>query len=183
VSLAEWGKALERAWQLNYPDPPISLVDSTIGFIRAVIQGEPSMKNGIFKGRALTDVQFGETTNGHPQLAIVMRMLAENQTQDATTFLIFSPESAPYSFDRLRALGWEGNDLTNLKGIDKNEVDVRVWTDDYQGKPQVKCEIIGGGRVTLAKPLSKEAFAAKVAALTGAPVGGAGGSRKSEIPF
>jgi hypothetical protein len=140
------------------------------------------MKFGIFKAKAVFDsIQYGETTNGHPQIAVNMRMDAEGTPQDAGTFLIFSPESAPYSFARLRSLGWEGTDLTNLKGIDKNTVYVRVWQDSYDGKPQIKCEILSGGSLTLAKPLSKEAFAAKVAALTGAPVGGQGGAAK--VPF
>src|ERR1700682_4109146 len=142
------------------------------------------MKFGLFKGKAVLDsVQSNETTNGYPQLAVVMRMKTEDgSTQDATTFLIFSAESAPYSFERLRALGWEGNDLRNLKGIDKNEVDVRVFSQDYQGKPQVKCEILsGGGKVTLQNPTSLDSFAAKVAALTG--VGGGSGSGKVSPPF
>ncbi len=142
------------------------------------------MKTGIFRGKAvLESVQYGDTSNGHPQIAINMRMRVDDkgEMQDATTFLIFSQESAPYSFERLRRLGWEGSDLTNLKGIDKNEVDVRVWQDTYDGKPQIKCEIGTGGTVTLSKPTSKEAFAAKVAAITGAPVGGGGAQPKA--PF
>lgn len=138
------------------------------------------MKYGIFKGRAIKDtIQYGESQGGHPQIAVVMRMRVDDSAQELTTFLIFSPESAPYSFDRLRAMGWEGNDLSNLAGIDKNEVDVRVFAEEYQGKAQVKCKIMGGGRVTLAKPMDPKTFAARVAAITGAPVGGqsAGGSK------
>jgi hypothetical protein len=126
------------------------------------------MKFGIFKAHAIAgSEQYGETTNGHPQIALVFHMKVDGSTQDASTFLIFSPESAPYSYERLRACGWEGNDLTDLKGIDKNEVDLKVWQDSYEGKPQIKVEIVGGGKVTMAKPLSKEAFAAKVRAVTG----------------
>jgi hypothetical protein len=142
------------------------------------------MKFGIFKARAVLGTeQFGETSNGHPQLALMFRMKIDDHgsTQEASTFLIFSPESAPYSYERLRACGWEGNDLTDLKGVDKNEVDLKIWEDSYQGKPQVKVEIMGGGKVTMAKPLSKEAFAAKVKALTGG--GGAPATGGSRPPF
>lgn len=142
------------------------------------------MKFGIFKARAvLGSEQYGDTTGGHPQIAINLRMKTEDgSVQEVTTFLIFSAPSAPYSFERLRAMGWEGNDLTSLKGIDKNEVDVRIWEENYEGKPQLKVEIMGGGRVQMSKPTSKEAFAAKVAAITGQG-GGAPAAGTSKPPF
>jgi len=99
-------------------------------------------------------------------------MRTVDEPQESTTFLIFSPDSAPYSFDRLRALGWKGNDLNDLTGVDTNAVATRYWVEEYQGKPQNKCEIMGGSRVTLAKPIDQKSFAARVAALTGQPVGG-----------
>jgi hypothetical protein len=145
------------------------------------------MKYGIFKARAVKDlVQFGETDNenAYPQLAVVMRMTAEGETQESTTFLIFSPDAAPYAFERLKSLGWSPkveNDISDLTGIDKNEVDVRCWLDDYKGKPQPKCEILsGGGRVKLARPVDPKTFAARVAAITGKPVAG---STSSKAPF
>jgi hypothetical protein len=142
------------------------------------------MKFGIFKARAVKDlVQYGESANGHPQMALVMRAkMDDGSVQEQTTFLIFSSDAAPYSFDRLRSLGWKGSDLTDLTGIDANEVDVRVFSEEYQGKAQIKCEIIGGGRVTLAKPMDPKSFAARVAAITGAPVAG-GTIDKQRPPF
>jgi len=138
------------------------------------------MKFGIFKARAVKEAtQYGESQGGHPQMALLMRAkLDDGSAQEQTTFLIFSPDAAPYSFDRLRALGWKGQDLTDLSGIDANEVDIRVFSEEYQGKAQVKCEIMGGGRVTLAKPMDPKTFAARVAAITGAPVTSGGVSSK-----
>jgi hypothetical protein len=142
------------------------------------------MKFGTFKARAVKgSEQYGETKNAYPQIAVTMRMdLGDGNSQDWTTYLIFSPDAAPYSFERLRALGWKGNDLSQeLVGIDANEVDVRMFSEDYNGKPQSKCEIVaGGGTVKLDKPISREAFAAKVKAISGVQgsIGGAGGSAK-----
>jgi hypothetical protein len=129
------------------------------------------MRVGIFPAKAVKDaIQFGETNNGTLQMAVVMRTVDE--PQESTTFLFFSPEAAPYSFDRLRSLGWKGADLNDLTGIDTNAVATRYWVEEYQGKPQNKCEIMGGSRVTLSKPMDQKSFAARVAALTGQPVGG-----------
>jgi hypothetical protein len=137
------------------------------------------MKLGTFKGRAVKgSVQYGDSPGGHPQISLIMRMEIPGGSQDATTFLVFSEDNAPYCWERLRALGFKGDDLSQeLVGID-NEVDVVMKADDYQGKTQVKCEIVaGGGLVKMAKPTSREVFAAKVKAITGgsagaAPVGG-----------
>jgi len=130
--------------------------------------------------------QFGETSGNWPQIALTMRMNADGETQDSTTYLIFSPDAAPYSFARLRALGWTGKDIESIAkdgvpGIDKNEVDVKIWSDTYQGKPQTKCEIMTGGTPTLAKPTDKGVFAKRVAEIMGQSTAVAKG--KVEAPF
>jgi hypothetical protein len=144
------------------------------------------MKLGTFKGRAVKGTeQYGDTKNGYPQIALTMRMAIDGGTQDGVTFLIFSPESAPYSFERLRALGWKGSDLSQeLVGIDANEVDVNVRSEEYNGKTQYKVDIVsGGGTVKLDKPISREAFAAKVKAIAGAPGGAAPAGGGVRPPF
>jgi hypothetical protein len=137
------------------------------------------MRLGTFKGRAVKgSEQYGDTSNGYPQIALTIRMQIEGGTQDSTTFLIFSPDAAPYSWERLRACGFKGTDLSQeLVGIDSNEVDVNVRSEMYEGKAQIKCDIVAGGLVKLSKPTSREEFARKVAAITGTPAaGGSGGS-------
>jgi hypothetical protein len=103
-----------------------------------------------------------------PQIAVD---LAFPDGSSMTTFLFFSPGSAPYSFQRLTALGWKGKgpqDLANLSGIDQNEVDVEVREDEYDGKVRLKAEILTGpGRVVIEKTVDPASFAARVAALTG----------------
>lgn len=144
------------------------------------------MKFGFFQGRAVKEsVQYGESSKGNPELVFMMRMKLEDGggTQDVPTRLYFSSDAAPFSFARLRELGWEGSNLADLVGIDKNEVPVRVWQDTYEGKPQIKCEIGGGPGVTTQNPMSKEAFAAKVAALTGTPVAGSAKPGKANVPW
>jgi len=144
------------------------------------------MEFGIFKGRAVAgSEQFGETTNGNLQIALTMRMtVREGLTQEWATVLIFSPESAKYSRERLVLLGWDGKvgDVTDLRGIDKNEVDVRLWQDSYQGKAQIKCEIMTGARMTFDKPLTKDEFKRRLAAMTGHSAAGGSGD-KPDIPF
>jgi len=139
------------------------------------------LKPGRYKARAVRgSEQYGEAgDNATPQIAIDMQVPSLNRT--LTTFLFFSSAAAPYSYERLRALGWEDSQgLENLAAIDRNEVEVNVTTETYQGKLQVRCDIAtGNGKVTLQKTVDKKSFAARVKAITGSggaapplPVGG-----------
>jgi len=109
---------------------------------------------GIYKGRGIAgSEQYGHTSKGNPQIAID---LATNAGR-LTTFLYFSDEAAPFSIERLRALGWEGDDLSSLVGIDRHEVDVSVKYDVYQGKQQMKVEILSGGRFVMQQQMDDQA--------------------------
>ena len=135
------------------------------------------MKAGRFKGKAIPQsIQYGEAGESKT-LQIAVDLTIPELERTCTTFLYFSQAAAPYSFERLRALGWKGDDIRNLAGIDANEVDVEVRNESYQGKTQWRVEILTGpGRVTLSNTLDKEAFAARLKAVMGntAPTGGAG---------
>ncbi len=102
---------------------------------------------GTYKGRGVAgSAQTGRSSNGTEQVAIDLEIPALGRT--LTTFLYFSEDAAPYALDRLAALGWEESDDPTFPGIDKNEVDVRVWYDEYRGEEKLKVEIVtAGGRV------------------------------------
>ena len=148
---------------------------------------------GTYKGRGVTgSEQYGTTSKGNDQIVLDID-LVELGTR-VSTFLVFSDNSAAFSIDRLRALGWEGNDLLNLVGIDRNEVDVLVKYELYQGEQKMKVEIMtGGGRVTLQDQMNdtgKRAFAArfnKLAAVAGGQAPGARptgqGSDPTSFPY
>lgn len=103
-----------------------------------------------------------------PQIAVDL-MFPDGSS--ITTFLFFSAGAAPYSFQRLTALGWKGKgaqDLANLTGIGTNEVDVEVREEEYDGKVRLKAEILTGpGRVVIEKTVDPASFAARVGALVG----------------
>lgn len=80
---------------------------------------------GYYPGRAIAgSEQYGRTSGGHDQ--IVLDLDIPSLGRKLTTFLTFSDASAQYSLDRLRACGWAGDDVTNLAGIDANEVDIGI---------------------------------------------------------
>jgi hypothetical protein len=141
---------------------------------------------GQYKAKAVKgSAQLGETeSGGNLQIAIDMDVKGPDGKSlgQMTTFLYFTAGAAPYSYERLRALGWKGlgpDDIDKLDDLDTNEVDVRVTVpEQYKAADgttkmgQSKLEILtGAGKVTIAKKLDPATFKARLRAL-----GGSGGS-------
>lgn len=152
-----------------------------------------TIEAGFYKGRAIAgSEQYGFTNKGDEQ--IVLQFDVPEIATTLSTFLYFSEKAAPFAIERLRACGWRGNDVTNLDGIDANEVVLQVKYETYEGEQKMKVEIkANGGRVTLDRPLddkAKRQFAARMKALASAPskdyvrgqVSGPG-AVDDEIPF
>jgi len=126
------------------------------------------IENGMYTARAIFgSEQYSADSKGELLLAIDMQFEggeAEGTVMTAT--LSFSGKAAEYSVKKLRAMGWTGNDVSNLDGIDATPVQVRVFTETFDGKSTQKCDIaIGGGGTFRFKAAcddrQKKAFAAK----------------------
>lgn len=87
----------------------------------------------------------------------------------ATIPLSFAPKAQRFSIERLRACGWSGKDVRKLDGIEKNEIDVSIALDQFEGKVRWKCEIMTrGGTFELSHPMTEtdlDAFAEDVLAV------------------
>lgn len=146
-----------------------------------------TIEAGIYKCRGIAgSEQYGSTTNGNDQIALNLDLFEIGQ--QVTTFLVFTDASAQFGIDRLRALGWEGDDLSNLAGIDKAEAQVQIKYEEYQGKQQMRVQILTGGGVVLQNQMndaSKRAFAAKFKSLATASRAGTAKPAGSgaEFPF
>lgn len=137
---------------------------------------EERVEPGFYKGRAIAgSEQYGTTKKGDEQIAIDVEIPSLGCSY--TTFLYFTEAAAPYAIERLRACGWQGNDISKLAGIDKNEITVGIKYETYQGKERMKIDIAtGGGRVQLENPLderAKRAFAARMQSFLKGAGGGA----------
>lgn len=147
-----------------------------------------NIKAGVYKGRVIKQpdgswAQYGESANGNPEMLLDLELNLDDKgnKQRVTTPMYFSAAAAEYSFSRLRACGWEGSDLSDLTGVDKNEIDIEVRHEVYDGDGEMKTKIqimSGGGRFNTAKPVDAKSFAAKVAALTGTQAPAASGAPK-----
>lgn len=130
-------------------------------------------KVGIYKGRAVKGAdgswaQYGKRENGNHELLLNVKLEIDGGALVRTVPLYFSQAAAPYSLERLRALGWKGENLANLDGIETNEVDVEVTQEQYDGKTRNKYNIMtGAGRFTTENPQSPAMWAAEVNAAIG----------------
>ena len=122
---------------------------------------------GFHKGRIIAgSEQFGTTKNGTDQ--IVLDVDLTDLRRQVSVVLFFSEKAAPYALEKLRACGWTGDDVTQLSGIDANEITVVVKYEVFEGKERLRADIATtGGRITLESPMdapAKRGFAARMKA-------------------
>lgn len=108
---------------------------------------------------------LGKTKGGHPQLGVELQVTEDNCLGERITWYgYFTDKSKEITFRTLRTLGWEGDDLSDLRGIDKNEVRVLVAEEEYEGKHTLKVKGIyplgGAGLVNPMTEAEAKAFAA-----------------------
>ena len=124
----------------------------------------------IYKGRGVKEtVQHGRNENTGTDQTVVELFIPELE-RSVSTILYWSEKAAPFAIERLRALGWDNDDPTNMSGIDQNEVDVRIFYETYEGTERMKAEIVtGGGRIVIQEfgDADKRAFKARVQAMMG----------------
>lgn len=99
---------------------------------------------GRHKARGVAGSEvFGKSSTGNDQVQV---SLALSETgQRVTTFLSFSEKAKPYSMERLYALGWQPGSEESLPGIDRNEVEIDIKYEMYNGKESMKVDIVTGG--------------------------------------
>lgn len=158
----------------------------------------PIKPSDNYEGQAVQgSLQYGEATGGGLQIAINMEVYEPGSNRSLgqmTTFLYFTENAAVYSYERLRAMGWQGkgpDDIDNIGDIYKIRVPVRVtvpeqYKDAYGALKMgaSKLEInVGAGTVTLQKPVDPATFKARLKLLGGTSSGGSASGNGNAPPF
>jgi hypothetical protein len=55
-----------------------------------------------------------------------------------TWYGYFTEKTAERTLESLRYMGWAGDDVTDIQGLDKNKVQLVIEHDEYQGKTKAK---------------------------------------------
>lgn len=146
----EWDQNEGREEQSSYRMPPV----------------------GKWKARAV-EAALGYTSKNTPQVAVAFRFLEGECTGDIITYYgFFSDKTQEKTLEGLRHCGWTGDDLSDLSGIDANEVYIVVEHEDGQdGKAYAKVRWINSGLsggAALANRMSPDEAKAFAASMKGA---------------
>jgi hypothetical protein len=125
---------------------------------------------GTYRARAVS-AALGETSTGSEQVAVEFELLdvEGNAGPHIVWYGYFTEKTVKTTIKALRTCGWTGDLLTDLSGIDTNEVSLVIEEESDQNgrmRPRVRwVNAPGGAGLSLKAPLDGEkarAFAAKM---------------------
>jgi hypothetical protein len=121
---------------------------------------------GTFKARA-KEWALGHSKNGKEQVAVLFEITqGEHAGKSYTWFGFFTDQTTDRTLDSLRHCGWDGDNFVELKGLDANEVEIVIDTDEYEGKPRTKVQWVNRpSRLAMREQMSGQevsAFAARM---------------------
>jgi hypothetical protein len=93
---------------------------------------------GYYRARAV-EYALGKTQNGTRQVAVRFEVLDEQGApggERVTWYGYFTEKTAERTLESLQYCGWEGDDVTDLTGIERNEVQIVVEHEEYEGENQ-----------------------------------------------
>jgi hypothetical protein len=94
---------------------------------------------GRYKARGVEGV-LARTSSGREQLAVLIEITdGEYAGHQYTWYAHFTDKTIERDFESLRHLGWETDDLTDLRGIDANEVSITIEHEtDQHGEARAR---------------------------------------------
>lgn len=120
---------------------------------------------GTYIARAVS-AELGETKAGNPQIAVEFDTGTDGRI---TWFGYFTEKAQERTLQALRYCGWCGIDLTDLSGIDRNDVELVVEHESYEGKTRAKVQWVNKlGGIGLKSKMSPDKAAAFAARMKGA---------------
>ncbi len=123
---------------------------------------------GVFRARGVSG-GLGLTAGQKEQVVVDFVLLNDDNTEGThiAWYGYFTEKTMDRTIESLRICGWTGDDLTNLAGIDANEVELVIGQEPYDGKMYTKVRWVNrpGGGVSIKAPLPPDAaksFAARM---------------------
>src|SRR5688500_1276083 len=111
------------------------------------------IKEGTYTAKGV-EAKLGFTAAGKEQVAVRLRL---SSGEGITYFGYFTEKTTERTLESLRHLGWAGEDLFDLSGIDQNEVEIVVEHEEYEtdsGELKTSAKVrwinaIGGGGIAM----------------------------------
>lgn len=100
---------------------------------------------GTFKARGV-EAALDRAGTGTEQIGVMLSITeGEHAGESITWYGFFTEATAERTIKALRLLGWQGDDLTDLTGIDVNEVSIVIeHEEDNKGKVHARVKWING---------------------------------------
>ena len=115
--------------------------------------------NGRYRARGV-QAALGKTSKGGEQVAVEFQVYdAEGVPGESITWYgYFTEKTFERTIESLRLCGWTGNDLSDLSGVDANEVSLTIENEEYNGTTRSKVQWVNapGAGLTLKEQLSPE---------------------------
>jgi len=110
---------------------------------------------------------MSESQQHVPMIVVLFDILTEGAAESALNWRgSFSDGAADRTIESMRHCGWEGDDLTQLEGLDRNEVELVVEDEEYEGKTYAKVQWVNKPRSLSVKNVLEgdklKAFAAEM---------------------
>lgn len=121
---------------------------------------------GQYRARGVS-AQLGFTNADKEQVAISFALLQPGfEGQHMPYYGTFSEKALEHTLKALRACGWKGVDLSDLSGIDANEVVLVIEHETFEGVTRAKVKWVNDGTAGLLKkvmdPAAAKSFAQRM---------------------
>lgn len=140
---------------------------------------------GRYKARGVEGA-LSTTSKGNPQVAVLLEITQDgpHKGETYTWYGHFTEKTEERTFESLRYLGWAGDDLTDLRGIDANEVSITIGHEEDEGGktyPRVRWINAAGGGLAIKDRMDDTAARAFAARMRGAAVASRAKSAKPPV--
>ena len=96
------------------------------------------IQDGTYRAKARS-WSLAESSKGTPEVAVEFAFqVDEAQTASLTWHGYLSDKAYVRTIESLRICGWKGDDLSDLTGLDSDEVDIVVEHEEYESEGEVK---------------------------------------------
>ena len=142
------------------------------------------MKPGTSIARAVGG-QLGYTQGGKEQVAV--QFVIPDTNERITWYGYFGEKSADRTLEALMHAGWDGDDVSELKGLGSKDVELVIEEDTFDGKTKMKVQWVnkpgGGGMKKVMAKAEAMSFAERMKARAMAIKQATPPVDDSDIPF
>jgi hypothetical protein len=88
-------------------------------------------------------IQWSQVTahekSGNEEIRVLFEIVGdEDNGKTITWYGYFTDKTAERTVESLRYMGWAGQNILDIQGLDKNKVQLVIEHDDYSGQPKAK---------------------------------------------